>query len=152
MLSWGCAILVVFAVSWGCTSVRAEQQGAWQEYRDDAYSSKVGAVLKIYGVAPTHLYAMRFKGIQGAIDDVLLFRASDDSDCVSNKSCYYILISKASGEAPVVTRCEFRQGSLTHHFHRDGSNFFVFDFLCSGVAMQVQVSNGHFLVVAGPDR
>jgi hypothetical protein len=95
---------------------------------------------------------MRFRGIQGSIADVLLFRASDNSSCASNQSCYYILISSDSGEAPVVTRCELQQGSLTHHFHPDRSNFFVFDFRCSGAAMQIQVSKGHFLIAAGPSR
>jgi hypothetical protein len=91
---------------------------------------------------------MRFKGIRGAIDDVLLFRASDDPNCVSLKSCFYIFISDAP-EGPLVTRCEFQQGSLTHHFHPDRSIFFVFDFSCGGTAMQVQISKDHTLI-AGP--
>jgi hypothetical protein len=152
ILSSGRAVLLAIAVALLCTSASADEQDTWREYREGAYSAKIGALLQVYGVAPTYLSSMRFRGIQETIGDVLLFRASDNASCASNQSCYYILISSDSGEAPFVTRCEFQQGSLTHHFHPDRSNFFVFDFRCSGAAMQIQVSKGHFLIAAGPSR
>jgi hypothetical protein len=132
--------------------VGAVEQGLWQDQSDEPDKSKVVQLLKIYGVAPTRLSVMRFNGLREAIGDVLLFRASNDPDCVQRHSCWYVLLSSNSREVPIVTTCEFQDGSLPHHFHADSSSFFVFDFSCSGALMQIQISNGHFFVAVDPKR
>jgi hypothetical protein len=142
------ALCIFFVIIW--QPVGAAEQDEWQDKSDGADTSKVVQLLKIYGVVPTRLSVKRFSGLREAIGGVTLFRASKDIDCVQQRSCWYVLLSNNSPDAPVVTTCEFQDGSLAHHFHEDKSNFFVFDFSCSGAPMQIQISHGHFFVVAAP--
>jgi len=146
-----CAALCVYLASSG-TAASAVEQDVWQEQGNGADTAKIVRLLKTYGVVPAHLSAMRFHGLGDAIGDVILFRASNDANCVRLHSCWYSLVSSNSRDAPIVTTCEFQHGSLAHHFHDDRSNFFVFDFSCSGSPMQIQVSNRHYLVAAGPKQ
>jgi hypothetical protein len=140
-------VLVVILVSI-CGRAMADEQSGWQELINDAYPQEVRKVLKVYGVTPTCLASMRFKGMGETIEDALLFRASDDSNCASASDCWYILLPNEHAQ-PIVTKCDFIQGSLPHHFNRDRSNFFVFDFSCSNTRMQIQVSKGQSFVVVG---
>jgi hypothetical protein len=124
----------------------------WQDLTNEADISKVVQLLKVYGVVPTRLLVIYFDGLRDAIGGVSLFRTSKDPDCVQQHTCWYVLMSDNFRDAPIVTACEFQGGSLAHHFHADRSNFFVFDFTCSGARMQIQMSNGHLFVAADPTR
>jgi len=127
-------------------------KGVWQDQGNESEKSIVVQLLKIYGVVPTRISVMRFDGLGEATGAVLLFRASTDLDCDQRHSCWYVLLSSKSRDAPIVTTCEFQDGSLAHHFHADRSNFFTFDFTCSGGLMQIQISSGHFFVAVDPKR
>jgi len=91
---------------------------------------------------------MRFEGLRDTIGDALLFRGSDEPTCASFSRCWYVLLPSEQAE-PLVTPCDFVEGSLAHHFNPDRSNFFVFDFLCSKTPMQIQVSNGQSKILVG---
>ena len=156
LLGWMCRSLQCAALcisfSLFCNAAGAGEQGVWQDQSSEADTAKVVRLLKTYGVVPIRVSAMRFSGLREAIGDVILFRASNVPDCVQQHSCWYVLLSSDSPDAPIVTTCEFQRGSLAHHFHEDRSNFFVFDFSCSGAPMQIQLSKGHFFVAADPKR
>ena len=142
------AILIVLLVIF-CGRAIADEQSGWQELSNDVYPPKILKVLAVHDIKPRYLASMRFRGLGQAIEDALLFRASDNSSCASSSSgCWYILLPNEHAE-PIVTSCDFLEGSLPHHFNRDRSNFFVFDFSCSNARMQIQVSKGQSLIAVG---